>query len=58
MCFLLVDEQEAGPSEAKRTPAKQINPMTQVNKVLKFRLYLEPDSEDGADEQADDVGNK
>lgn len=60
MCFLFVDEQEAGPSEAKITRTRQINPMAQVNKVLKFRLYLEQDRGDGgdADKQADNVGCK
>ncbi|KAL1547032.1 hypothetical protein AAHA92_23555 [Salvia divinorum] len=37
-------EQEPGPSEAKKTQAKQINPMGQLNKVLKFKLCLEPTS--------------
>lgn len=41
-----VREQEAGPSEAKKTVAKQINPMGQLSKVLKFKLCLEADRQD------------
>ncbi|XP_047982731.1 uncharacterized protein LOC125223571 [Salvia hispanica] len=39
-------EQEAGPSEAKKTQAKQVNPTGQLTKVLKFKLCLEPTSKD------------
>ncbi|KAK6132766.1 hypothetical protein DH2020_033494 [Rehmannia glutinosa] len=55
--------EEAGPSEAnlfsgrciidsKQTPAKQVNPIASLHKILKFRLFLEADNEDGADKQA------
>ncbi|KAI3466128.1 hypothetical protein Pfo_022791 [Paulownia fortunei] len=55
--------EEAGPSEAKRfsgkcivdpkqTPAEQVNPIASLHKVLKFRLFVEADNEDGADKQA------
>ncbi|KAK6132677.1 hypothetical protein DH2020_033560 [Rehmannia glutinosa] len=54
--------EEAGPSEAnlfsgrciidsKQTPAKQVNPIASLHKILKFRLFLEADNEDGADKQ-------
>lgn len=50
LCFSFADgdpivhEEEGGPSEAKK-----VNPMARLNKVLKFRLFLEADGEDGAD---------
>ncbi|KAK6132710.1 hypothetical protein DH2020_033515 [Rehmannia glutinosa] len=38
--------------DSKQTPAKQVNPIASLHKVLKFRLFLEADNEDGADKQA------
>ncbi|KAK4420349.1 hypothetical protein Salat_1985200 [Sesamum alatum] len=54
--------EEAGPSETNlfygrcivdpmQTPAKQVNAVATLNKVLKFRLFLEADNKDGADKQ-------
>ncbi|XP_011098328.1 uncharacterized protein LOC105177013 isoform X2 [Sesamum indicum] len=54
--------EEAGPSETnlfsgrcivdpKQTPAKQVNAVATLNKVLKFRLFLEADNKGVADKQ-------
>ncbi|KAL6544374.1 hypothetical protein OROMI_023236 [Orobanche minor] len=54
---------EVGPSEANlfsgrciidpnQTAAKQVNPVTSLHKVLKFRLLLEADNGDGTGKQA------
>ncbi|KAL8505909.1 hypothetical protein ACS0TY_016946 [Phlomoides rotata] len=47
----IVYEDAAGPSDSRQTPttSKQINPMAKLNKVLKFRPYLESGEEDSAE---------
>lgn len=55
--------EEMGPSETnflsskcimdpKQTPAKQVNPLASLQKVLKFRLFLDADNENGEDKDA------
>ncbi|KAL3636869.1 hypothetical protein CASFOL_019168 [Castilleja foliolosa] len=56
--------EESGPSDAnlfsgrciidpKQTPAKQVNPIASLNKVLKFKLLLEADDGDKTEKQED-----
>ncbi|KAL6538352.1 hypothetical protein OROGR_012340 [Orobanche gracilis] len=55
--------EEVGPSEAnlfsgrciidpKQTATKQVNPVTSLHKILKFKLLLEVDNADGTGKQA------
>ncbi|KAL0328491.1 UNVERIFIED_CONTAM: hypothetical protein Scaly_2281700 [Sesamum calycinum] len=61
-CAAPIVHEEAGPSETnlftgrcivdpKQTPGKQVNAVATLNRVLKFRIYLEADNKDGADKQ-------
>lgn len=50
---------QEGPSEAnlidpKPAPTKQVNPLARVDKVLKFRVFLEAKGEDGVRKQANE----
>ncbi|XP_073025432.1 uncharacterized protein [Primulina eburnea] len=58
-----IAHEQAGPSETnllssrclmdpKQTPAKQVNPLASLHKVLKFRLFLDADDENGEDVDA------
>ncbi|XP_073313283.1 uncharacterized protein [Primulina huaijiensis] len=58
-----IAHQQAGTSETnllssrrlmdpKQTPAKQVNPLASLHKVLKFRLFLDADNENGEDVDA------
>ncbi|GER45001.1 Rop guanine nucleotide exchange factor [Striga asiatica] len=59
-----VVHKEAGPSEAnplsrrsitdpKQTPMKQVNPIASLQKILKFRLMLDAENDDGKGSQSD-----
>ncbi|XP_071901664.1 uncharacterized protein [Coffea arabica] len=61
--------QETGPSEAnlftgrcivdnKRAPTKQVKPITQLHKILKFRLAQEADIGDSTAKQTNIVNNE
>ncbi|XP_073046917.1 uncharacterized protein [Primulina eburnea] len=61
-----IAHEQTGPSETnllssrrlmdpKQTPAKQVNPLTSLHKVLKFRLFLDADDENGEDVDANTV---
>ncbi|KAL7103603.1 hypothetical protein ACP275_08G189800 [Erythranthe tilingii] len=48
-----IDKEQAGPSDPKQTPVKQVNPIASLDKILKFRLFMEAENRDvGADKQA------
>ncbi|XP_073127054.1 uncharacterized protein [Henckelia pumila] len=58
-----ISREETGSSETnllsnkhmmdpKQTPAKQVNPLASLQKVLKFRLFLDADDENGDDKDA------
>ncbi|XP_073046970.1 uncharacterized protein [Primulina eburnea] len=55
-----IAHEQTGPSETnllssrclmdpKQNPAKQVNPLASLHKVLKFRLFLDADDENGED---------
>ncbi|XP_073277811.1 uncharacterized protein [Primulina huaijiensis] len=55
-----IAHEQTGPSETnllssrrimdpKQTPAKQVNPLASLHKVLKFKLFLDADDENGED---------
>ncbi|KAL8046536.1 hypothetical protein ABFX02_08G183900 [Erythranthe guttata] len=48
-----IDKECAGPSDPKQTPVKKVNPIASLDKILKFRLFMEAENRDvGADKQA------
>ncbi|XP_075512260.1 uncharacterized protein LOC142547727 [Primulina tabacum] len=58
-----IAHEQTGPSETnllssrrlmdpKQTPSKQVNPLASLHKVLKFRLFLDADDENGEDVDA------